>query len=93
MFSKISHEDSENAEISDKPLFSEFEFEATGHTVLIVGWGETEDSPPKKYWTVQNSWGIKFGDNGFFYVLRGEDNGAIESNAMAIYPRLPKKIV
>ena len=93
VFSKISHENTEKAEISDKPLFPEFEFETTTHSVLVVGWGQTEDSPPKKYWIVQNSWGSQFGENGYFYMLRGEDNGAIESTATAIYPRLPKKMV
>lgn len=31
-----------------------------------------------KYWTVRNSWGTHFGEDGFFRVVRGKNNIAIE---------------
>ena len=40
-----------------------------GHAVVIIGWGEENDNP---YWIVQNSWGNKWGENGFFRIKMGE---------------------
>eukprot|EP00937_MAST-01D_sp_MAST-1D-sp2_P006676 g6676.t1 len=52
-----------------------------GHAVEIVGYG-TEGG--KNYWLVKNSWNDKWGDNGFFKILRGKNECGIEQNAAAI---------
>ena len=40
------------------------------HAVLIVGFGE--DSVTKEeYWIVKNSWGEKWGMEGYFEIKRG----------------------
>ena len=47
------------------------------HDISIVGYG-VEDG--KKYWTVRNSWGTHFGEDGFVRVIRGVNNIAIETD-------------
>jgi len=48
---------------------------AGGHAVRVIGWG-TEDGTP--YWLVANSWGTDWGLQGWFKILRGQDECGIE---------------
>lgn len=48
------------------------------HGVLIVGFGEDKG---EKYWTVKNSWGPKFGEEGYFRIIRGVGKCAINTMA------------
>ena len=59
-------------------------FEETNHAVLIVGYGHC-DKHNLDYWIVKNSWGDQWGEDGYFRIVRGEDNVAIESMAQASY--------
>lgn len=63
-----------------------------GHAVKAVGWGVTEDETKTPYWIIANSWGESWGDNGYFKIVRGEDDSNIESRAVtAAIPRLDAK--
>eukprot|EP00794_Sanderia_malayensis_P005978 gene5978-6674_t len=62
-------------------------FEITNHAVLLVGYGVDEVSN-EKYWIVKNSWGPKWGEQGYFRIKRGVDECAIESIAVAATPHL-----
>jgi len=56
------------------------------HIVSIVGWGVSTGQPGDgvpsgtKYWIVRNSWGTYWGEDGFFRIVRGVDNCAIEED-------------
>ncbi|KAF7243136.1 hypothetical protein EG68_10372 [Paragonimus skrjabini miyazakii] len=48
------------------------------HAVLTIGYG-TEDGIP--YWDIKNSWGDRWGENGFFRLYRGDGTCGIERDA------------
>ncbi|EYC18388.1 hypothetical protein Y032_0028g1835 [Ancylostoma ceylanicum] len=51
-----------------------------GHAVKIIGWGKAmvngTDTP---YWLIANSWNVKWGEKGYFRMIRGENNCNLES--------------
>jgi len=51
-----------------------------GHAVKVIGWGVASDvsGQPISYWTVANSWGTSWGEEGFFRILRGKNACGIE---------------
>ena len=57
-----------------------------GHTVKIIGWGVDEQNV--KYWIIANSWGKNWGEQGFFRMLRGEDECGIEDEVVTGIPKL-----
>ena len=61
-------------------------WEITNHAVLVVGYGEEGGT---KFWRVKNSWGENWGEQGFFRIMRGNDETSIESLAVAARPIIP----
>lgn len=51
-----------------------------GHAVRFVGWGIDGTT---KYWKVANSWNPYWGEKGYFRIIRGTNEGGIESQGIA----------
>ncbi|KAL7002664.1 Cysteine protease rd19a [Sarracenia purpurea var. burkii] len=53
------------------------------HGVLLVGYGSAAYAPirmkEKPYWTIKNSWGEKWGENGFYKICRGRNICGVDS--------------
>ena len=56
------------------------------HAVKVIGWGVNEDGI--KYWILANSWGVNWGENGFFRIIRGINDCGIESAADTGIPKI-----
>jgi len=53
-------------------IFNSCEKDAViNHAVTLIGWGAQSD---KKYWTIQNSWGSAWGENGLVRLLRHDND-------------------
>jgi len=54
-----------------------------GHAVKVLGYGVENGV---KYWLCANSWNEEWGDQGYFKILRGNDECGIESEGVAGLP-------
>jgi len=61
-------------------------FHITNHAVLLVGYGRDSRSR-QDYWLVKNSWGPKWGMNGYFMIRRGNNECNIETIAVQSFPK------
>jgi cathepsin B len=57
--------------------------ELGGHAVKILGWGTYQGTP---YWLCANSWNPHWGMQGYFMILRGQDECGIEDEIDAGIP-------
>lgn len=63
-------------------------FQLTNHAVLLVGYGQDGETG-EKFWSVKNSWGESWGENGYFRIRRGTDEVSIEGLAVESFPIYP----
>jgi len=56
-----------------------------GHAIRILGWGTEKGTP---YWLVANSWNPDWGAEGYFKILRGNNECGIEGDINAGTPKL-----
>jgi cathepsin C len=59
---------------------SKTEWLQVDHAILLVGWGEQLG---EKYWIAQNSWGLDWGEAGFFRIARDSNDSGMESIVVA----------
>jgi len=57
-------------------LDNHLSWSSVDHSILLVGYGEENGI---KYWIGMNTWGKNWGENGFFRILRGENDCNIET--------------
>jgi len=51
-----------------------------GHAVRCIGWGVENGTP---YWLIANSWNEDWGEEGYFRIIRGQDDCGIEEEVSA----------
>lgn len=59
------------------------------HGVLIVGYNKTAEG--QEYWIVKNSWGPRWGQEGYIHIAMGDQNkgaGICGINTMGVFPTI-----
>jgi len=72
--------DAELVNVGNATMLGFRAWEYIEHAITIVGWGEDHRGEP--YWVVMNSWGHSWGNHGFFYVRRGNNDLGIEGDVV-----------
>ena len=52
-------------------------YKSPDHDIEVGGYGTT--AAGDKFWLIRNSWGVYWGEDGWFRLARGIDNLGIES--------------
>lgn len=66
-------------------------WQQTNHAVVAVGWG-VDPKTGVKYWKLKNTWGLRWGENGYFRIRRGTNECGVESMASKADVVLPKSL-
>lgn len=49
--------------------------EVAGHWVVILGWQDDENMESGGYWICKNSWGVEWGEEGYFNIAYNDASG------------------
>lgn len=73
----------------DGGVYSEWQMNTViNHIVTIIGWGV--DSDGSEYWIGRNSYGLNWGDQGFFKLKMGKNNLGVETSCSWGVPEAPQ---
>ncbi|CAK0796447.1 unnamed protein product [Prorocentrum cordatum] len=56
------------------------------HAVVVVGWGSENG---QDYWLIQNSWGLHWGEGGYFRLARGPGPAGLGECGILVMPSYP----
>lgn len=71
-------------------VYSEWQLSTTiNHVVAIIGWGVDKDG--SEYWIGRNSYGLNWGENGFFRLKMGKNNLGVETSCSWGVPEAPQE--
>lgn len=76
--------------------YDDASYRETGwHSVRIIGWGTDYSDPynPIDYWLCANSWGTSWGEDGYFRIIRGQNECQIESFVLGIWAHLKEEFM
>ncbi|KAG6445052.1 hypothetical protein O3G_MSEX003686 [Manduca sexta] len=72
----------------DEPTDEDCNPRGLDHSILIVGYSayvSKETGKTLPYWIIKNSWGVEWGDYGFYYLVRGRNACGIATDVSFAY--------
>lgn len=72
-----------SGQVEDHPFLG-CSTEYLNHAILLAGYG-TDEATKQDYWLVKNSWGVKWGEEGYFRITRGSGACGINTAVTSSY--------
>lgn len=78
-----------NGIYSGRPAAAADRYNILNHAMAIVGYGEDKKTTGRKYWIAKNSWGTRWGQNGYVYIRKDMADRPEGVGGLATHPRYP----